>query len=144
MSLASGCLWALIGLAVAFMLKTPSTTFRQTALEFAGGVVAAPFIGLLMGQLSRTFGHLEVGMRIILAGVSLYAASVLFVMASLLLSSFRLGFPLRDFWTNSFGAAWIGFLTSCLVIWPVAYANHALISQAWEQRRNRRYLFSAK
>jgi hypothetical protein len=136
-SLASGCVWALIGFAVAFILKMPGTTFRQSALDFAGGMIAAPFIGLLMGQVSRIFGHLEVGMRIILAGASLYAASVLFVMASLLLSSLRLGFPIRDFWMNSFAAAWIGFSTSCVLIWPIAYANHALISRAWEQSRDR-------
>jgi hypothetical protein len=135
MSLGSGCLWALLGLAVAIILESgPGSTVRWAALSVTGGMIASPFIGLFMGQVSRLFRYVEVGMRIVIAGTSLYAASVLFVMASLLFTSVHRGQMLSDFWATSFGAATLGFELSCVVLWPAAYVNHTLISRAWARR----------
>src|SRR5262245_33778092 len=134
-SLGSGCLWALFGLAVGITLQSgPSSSARQAALSFAGGMIASPLIGLLMGQVSRLFQYVEVGMRIIIAGASLYAASVLFVMASLVFTSVLRGQMLPDFWATSFGAAALGFYLSCVVLWPAAYLNHTFVSKAWARR----------
>ena len=139
-SLGSGCLWALFGLVVGVILQSgPGSSPRRAVLSFTGGMIASPLIGLLMGQVSRVFQYVEVLMRIIIAGLSLYAASVLFVMASLLfqLVLFR-RMPPPEFWANfwatSFGAAAIGFELSFVLLWPAAYLNHTLISRAWAQR----------
>ena len=141
MSLGSGCLWALFGLAVGVTLQSgPGSSARQAAFSFAGGMIASPLIGLLMGQVSRLFQYVEVGMRIIIAGASLYAASVLFMMASLLFSALFRPMPptfWANFWTTSFGAATFGFELSCVVLWPTAYLNHTVISRAWARRSNR-------
>src|SRR5262249_161879 len=136
MSLGSGFVWAVLGLTVAIVLETgPGSSLRTPLVGFMGGVIASPLIGLLMGQVSRLFPYVEVPMRIIISGVSLYAASVLFVMASLLLGSAISGHMARDFWTNSFAAAALGFEFCCVVLWPAAYVNHAVIARAWERRR---------
>ena len=141
MSMGSGCLWALFGLAVGVTLQSgPGSSARQAAFSFTGGMIASPLIGLLMGQVSRLFPYVEVGIRIIIAGASLYAASVLFVMARLLSSG--LFHPTQppfwfNFWTTSFGAATFGFEMSCVVLWPAAYLNHTVISKAWARRSNR-------
>jgi hypothetical protein len=136
MSLGSGCVWAVLGLAVGMMFEIrPYGSLRRAILGLMGGMIVAPVIGLLMGQVSRLFPYGEVLMRIIIAGVSLYAASVLFVMASLLFQFLIFGQMHRDFWTTSFGAATVGFELSCIVLWPAAYVNHTLIARAWERRR---------
>jgi hypothetical protein len=136
MSLISGCVWGVLGLAVAIILESgPGSSLRTPVLGFMGGVIVSPLIGLLMGQVSRLFPYVEVLMRITIAGASLYAASVLFVMASLLLWSVISGHVGRDFWDTTFGAATIGFELSCVVLWPAAYVNHTLIAKAWQSRR---------
>jgi hypothetical protein len=136
MSLISGCVWGLLGLAVAIILESgPGSSLRTPVFGFIGGVIASPLIGLLMGQVSRLFPYVEVLMRITIAGASLYAASVLFVMASFLLWFVITGHMARDFWATSFGAAAWGFELSCVVLWPAAYVNHTLIARTWERRR---------
>jgi len=89
---------------------------RNVIVPFIGGVIAAPFIGLLMGQISRVFRHVEAAMRMIITALSLYAASALFVMGSLIRSSFVYGRALRDFWTNSFAVAFAGLVWTRSVI----------------------------
>ncbi len=136
MSVASGCVWALIGLTVAFLGNLPSITLRQAALSVAGGVIAAPVIGLLMGAVSKTFQRMPVEIRILIAGGSLYLGALLFVIASRLFSSLLYGRMARDFWINSVGVAWAGLVLTWffVVLWPLAYANHALISRAWTRQ----------
>jgi hypothetical protein len=135
MSIASGCVWAIIGLAVGFLFVPPRGLGREM-LVWAGGIIAGPFIGLLMGQVSRIFGHFEeVLLRIILAGVSLYLAMVFFIMSSLLTSSILYGHPPANVWTNSFGAATWAFELTCVILWPLAYLNHTLISRLWARSR---------
>jgi hypothetical protein len=137
MSIASGCVWALIGLTVAFVILQPGITVRQATLWGAGGIVAAPLIGLLMGAVSKTFRHRPVGIRIVIAGASLYVAALLFVIASGLFSSMLHGRMPPDFWFNSVADVWAGLVWTgfFVVLWPLAYANHAVISRAWVARR---------
>jgi len=61
MSAASGCVWAIIALAVCFLVATPTLGFGfgRLVLGWAPGIIAAPLIGLLMGQVSRIFGYFE-------------------------------------------------------------------------------------
>jgi len=105
-------------------------------LAWGGGTIAAPLIGLLMGQVSRVFGYFEETLlRIIVAGASLYFAMVLYIMAGLLTSSILNGHLPANVWTNSFGAAAFAFEVTCLVLWPLAYLNHTLILRSWERSR---------
>jgi len=135
MSLGSGAVWGVLGLAVGFLFSLPSGRLGHVTLTWAGGIIAAPLIGLLMGQVSRVFGYIEETiLRSIVAGASLYAASVLFVMASLLFSSMRVGHLPKDFWTTSFGAAALAFNLTFIVLWPLAYVNHVVVSREWARR----------
>ena len=130
MSAASGCVWAIIGLAVSFLLAAP--TRGLGLLTWAGGIIAAPLIGLLMGQVARIFGYFEeVFLRIIVAGASLYLAMVLFIMASFLTQFILNGRLPANAWTNIFGIAAAAFELTCVVLWPLAYLNHTLISRLW-------------
>ena len=129
-SVASGCVWAIIGLAVSFLLAAP--TRGLGLLTWAGGIIAAPLIGLLMGQVARIFGYFEeVFLRIIVAGASLYLAMVLFIMASFLTQFILNGRLPANAWTNIFGIAAAAFELTCVVLWPLAYLNHTLISRLW-------------
>ena len=135
MSAASGFVWAVIGLVVGgVLLSGPGATLQKVTFPWAGGIIAGPLIGLFMGQVSRLFGYIEeVGLRIIIAGASLYAAAVLFVMASLLLQAIVAGHLPREVWATAFGAAAFGFEATCVVLWPLAYMNHRLIFRMWER-----------
>ena len=136
LSVASGCVWATIGLAVSFLFAAPPRELGRVMLAWGGGTIAAPLIGLLMGQVSRVFGYFEeILLRIIVAGASLYFAMVLYIMAGLLTSSVLNGHLPANVWTNSFGAAAFAFELTCLVLWPLAYLNHSLISRSWARCR---------
>src|SRR5262249_44593137 len=133
MSAASGCVWAIIALAVSFLLAGATRGLGRLALTWAGGIIAAPFIGLLMGQVARVFGYFEeVFLRIIVAGASLYLAMVLFIMASLLTQLVFNGRLPANAWTNIFGMAAAAFELTFIVLWPLAYLNHSLISRSWQ------------
>lgn len=134
MSAASGCVWAIISLAVIFLVATPTLGFGfgRLVLGWAGGIIAAPLIGLLMGQVARIFGYFEeVFLRIIVAGASLYLAIVLFIMGSFLTQFVLNQRPPANAWTDIFGMATAAFELTCIVLWPLAYLNHTLISRLW-------------
>ena len=133
MSAASGCVWAIIGLGVSFLVATPTLGLGRLVLSWAGGIIAAPLIGLLMGQVSRIFGYFEeVFLRVIVAGASLYVAMVLFIIASFLTQFVVLNVRLpANPWTSIFGGAAAAFELTCIVLWPLAYLNHTLISRLW-------------
>ena len=140
MSVASGCLWGLIGLAVAVLgtrpsMNQPGMTLRNAATAFAGGLVTAPIIGLLIGLLSRPFRHLPVPLRIIVAGGSLYCAVLLFIVANGLTWAARLGRLPQDFWFNSVASAWASLVWTWFFVflWPLAYVTHMLVSRAWDR-----------
>src|SRR5262252_4594602 len=138
-SIASGCVWAIIGLALGFLFAAPERRFGHLVLTWAGGIITAPLIGLLMGRVSRIFGYFEeVLLRIIVAGASLYLAMVLFIMSSFL-ARFVFGPHLPPhIWTNVFGGAALAFELTCMVLWPLAYLNHTFISR-WAQGRSGSY-----
>lgn len=134
MSAASGCVWAIISLVVIFLVATPTVGFGfgRLMLGWAGGIIAAPLIGLLMGQITRIFGYFEeVFLRIIVAGASLYLAMVLFIMASFLTQFVLSQRSPANAWTAIFGMATAAFELTCIVLWPLAYLNHTLISRLW-------------
>lgn len=133
MSVAWGCVWGLIGLAVAFLGNQPSMTLRDAASAFAGGLMAAPVIGLLMGLVSRPFQRLPVLLRITVAGGSLYCAVLLFVMANELVWAIRLGRLPQDLWFRSVAIAWASLVMTWFFVflWPLAYLTHIAVSRAW-------------
>jgi hypothetical protein len=134
-SVASGCVWAIIGLGVSFLLAGATRGLEHLVLTWAGGIIAAPLIGLLMGQVSRIFGYFEeVFLRIIVAGASLYFAMVLFIMASFLTQYVLNGRLPANAWTYIFGMAAAAFELTCIALWPLAYLNHTLISRLWVRR----------
>ena len=135
MSIACGCVWGVIGLAVGYVASQPSMTLRSAVVVFSGGLLASPIIGVLMGLISRRFQRLPVLLRIIVAGASLYGAALLFVVAYGLMWALRLGrFP-QDFWFNSVAMTWAGlaWTWSFVLLWPLAYLTHALVSRAWDR-----------
>ena len=135
MSAVSGCVWAIIALAVSFLVSTPTLGLGlgRVVLGCAGGIIAAPLIGLLTGPVSRIFGYFEeVFLRVIVAGASLYVAMVLFIIASFLTQFVVLNVRLpANPWTSIFGGAAAAFELTCIVLWPLAYLNHTLISRLW-------------
>jgi hypothetical protein len=135
MSVASGCVWTILGFAI-LLVALPTRSSGREMLAWAGGIIAGPFIGLLMGQVSRIFGYFEeVLLRIIVAGVSLYLAMALFIMSSLLTPFALNGHLPPNVWTNSFGVATWAFASTCIILWPLAYLNHTLISRLWARGR---------
>jgi hypothetical protein len=139
LSAASGCVWAVIGLTVGFLVASspalPTRGLGRLVLIWGGGIIASPLIGLLMGQLSRIFGYFEeVFLRIIVAGASLYVAMVLFIIASFLTQFVLNGRLPANPWTSIFGSAAAAFELTCIVLWPLAYLNHTLISRLWVPR----------
>jgi len=132
-SVASGFGWAVIGLLVAFAGGLFSVPSRLGTVSVAGGILVSPFIGLLMGMVSKTFGTLPIVIRIVVAGVSLYIATLLFVIADNVFLSILMGRMIPNIWFNSVMVAWAALLLTWffVVLWPLAYANHALVARAW-------------
>jgi hypothetical protein len=135
-SIASGCLWALIAVAVAFIGNLPRITVGEAAVTVVGGMLAAPFIGLLMGLVSRLFRLTPRTLRILIAGGSLYVAVFLFLIASGLFSAAWSGRTPPDLWFNSLAVAWASLVWTWffVVLWPLAYANHVLVAHAWDRK----------
>lgn len=101
-----------------------------------GGIVVAPAIGVLMGATSRSFEWSPVFLRVAIAGVTLYGAALLFVLASGLVSGLMSGRIPDALFFNSMAATWAALTWTGLfvVLWPLAYFNHSLISKAWARR----------
>ncbi len=57
-SILSGCVWAMIGYLVAYSVAPIRSSAAEVGQMFLGGVLAAPFIGLLIGVISRRFTSL--------------------------------------------------------------------------------------
>jgi hypothetical protein len=139
--------WALIGLGVGFIGNQPSIfgwaaswspTLGEAARTVAGGLIAAPLIGLLMGTVSKPFRQMPLGIRMLVAGASLYLAVLLFVIASGLFSALRYGRMPQGFWFNSVMVAWVSLVWTWffIVLWPLAYANHVLLSRLWSRQES--------
>jgi hypothetical protein len=138
-SLISGCMWAVIGFAIAWIVSPIRSTPSEVVRTFSGGLIAAPLIGMLVGLLSRNFSRLGQSARIAVALANLYLAVWLFLMAT---SVMRLLMG-EVGWSRGFealvsdpivgallGLTYTGFV---LLLWPLSYINHAVVGRAWNQ-----------
>ena len=143
-SLASGFAWISVASAIAYAVSSIHSTPVDAARTFAGGVVAAPIIGLLVGHISRRFSHLSRSKRFWLALGDLYLATYLFLLAT------NVGYLVRDWIARRhveplqqylivgpllgtiFGLTYTGFV---IVLLPLSYFNHVLIGKIWDQTR---------
>ena len=138
-SLISGCVWAVIGFAIAWSVSPIRSTATEVARSFAGGLVAAPLIGVLVGLLSRNFSRFGRSARVMVALANLYLAVWLFLMAAsavkLVVGEIGWSRGFEAFVSDPivgalFGLTYTGFV---LLLWPLSYANHTLVSRAWNQ-----------
>src|SRR3954468_1023274 len=81
-SFASGFVWIGVASAVAYAVSSIHSTPFDAARTFAGGIVAAPFIGLLVGHIARAFSYLNRPRRVLVALADLYFATYLFLLAT--------------------------------------------------------------
>jgi hypothetical protein len=104
--------------------------------ELRGGLLVAPLIGIAAGYASLRFAEESVSMRVVFSLLSLYAAATLFGLG---MGAFDLAFGNHDLsgWYGPgvllapagqvlFGITFMGF---ALALWPLAYANHALVAR---------------
>jgi len=139
-SLASGVAWSVVASAIAYALSTVNSTPLDAVTTFAGGIVAAPVIGLLVGYLARRFSDLSHLQRFGVALADLYFATYLFLLATSVGQFVRawvargaVETPLRLFVVDPllgtlFGLTYTGFV---VVLLPLSYVNHLLIGKAW-------------
>lgn len=125
LSVLAGCLWGAIGYAIARQMFGPPVW---------GGVVASPFIGLVIGLLFRGFRERSPGARIALSLVSLYLASGLFALAVGFTDAAR-AIPNRigsAVVIQTVMAVWWGltFTFFLPMLWALAYFTHALLGRA--------------
>jgi FtsH-binding integral membrane protein len=140
-SLVSGFVWIAVAGAVAYGISPTSYSTRRTAGAFAGGIVAAPLIGLLIGSISRRFSDLGGLPRLWIALGNLYFATYLFLLAS------GVGQVLHGWITERhvqtvqqvlvvnplMGALWgLTYTGFVIVLLPLSYWNHALIGRVWK------------
>jgi hypothetical protein len=99
-----------------------------------GGVLAAPFIGVMVGLCSGSFRHAGFGGRLTIAAFSLYASAFLFVLASGLVgtlskgSSITIATALFNSVAFTFGIlTWSGFF---VILVPLAYFNHLYLARS--------------
>ena len=81
-SSASGCLWIGVAISVAYAVSPIQSTLLDAALTFAGGIVASPAIGALVGYIARRFNRLNFDGRLLVALGDLYFATYLFLLAT--------------------------------------------------------------
>jgi hypothetical protein len=138
-SLISGCVWAVIGFAIAWSVSPVRSTPAQVVRAVWGGLVAAPVIGVLVGLLSRNFSELGWSAKVTVALANLYLAVWLFIMAANVVKLLA-G---EGGWSQGFkalvsgpiigaflGLTYTGFV---LFLWPLSYVNHTLIGRAWKR-----------
>ena len=144
-SLVSGLVWAAIAWAVAYSVSTVHSTPTDALRIVAGGIVAAPLIGLLMGRVSRDFSASSTRRRAVMSLGGLYLAAYLFLLASgvtrlaadvlvgTAVDAVRPGAAsvayrllIQDPLVASFmGLTLTGYV---VVLWPLSYLNHRLVS----------------
>ena len=138
-SLISGCVWAVIGFAIAWSVSPIRYTPTEVVRSFAGGLVAAPLIGVLVGLLSRNFSKLGRSARVMVALANLYLAVWLFLMAAsvvkLVVGEIAWSRGFEAFVSDPIVGALLGLTYTgfVLLLWPLSYVNHALVSRAWNQ-----------
>jgi hypothetical protein len=80
-SFASSCIWIGVAISIAYAVSSIHTTPLDAALNFAGGIVASPAIGALIGYVARRFNKLTSGRRLLVALGDLYLATYLFLLS---------------------------------------------------------------
>jgi len=141
-SFASGFAWIGVASAIAYAVSPIHSTPLDAARSFAGGVVAAPIIALLVGHIARRFSHLTRSQRFWVALGDLYLATYLFLLAT------GVGYVVRGWIAQShveapqrllivdpllgtiLGLTYTGFV---VVLLPLSYFNHVLLGKIWDQ-----------
>jgi hypothetical protein len=101
-----------------------------------GGVLAAPLIGILIGQLARGVDEEPRWIQIVMSLLQLYVAAACFGAAVTLSGLILLGLPRdRALSETLFGTVWIivwglTFSGYALVLWPLSLLNHRLVWRA--------------
>ena len=143
-SFASSCIWIGVAISIAYAVSSIHTTPLDAALNFAGGIVASPAIGALIGYIARRFNELTFGQRLLMALGDLYLATYLFLLAT------GLGQILAQLFKGRavdlqrslvvdpligalLGLTYTGFV---LALFPLSYLNHVLIGKAWDHDRS--------
>jgi ribose/xylose/arabinose/galactoside ABC-type transport system permease subunit len=81
-SFASSCIWIGVAISIAYAVSSIHTTPLDAAINFAGGIVASPAIGALIGYVARRFNKLTSGRRLLVALGDLYLATYLFLLST--------------------------------------------------------------
>jgi len=126
LSLVSGAIWGLIALGLGY-------SWLQQRVW--GGVLVAPLIGLAVGIAARSFERRPGWLRTLHALVALYLAAALFGLAVGVADLVLLDAPgrrpiavvLQSVYAIIWGLTFSGYVA---FLWPLAYANHALIARA--------------
>jgi hypothetical protein len=126
LSLISGCVWA----GIAWFLLDQRINPAITA-----GILISPLIGITVGSFSRHFGERRPSMRAAVALFTLYFAAALFGSIGGIVD-FAFGTGSQDILSailaSVFFVSWgLTFTGYFLILWPLAYINHSLISRAW-------------
>jgi hypothetical protein len=141
-SLASGFVWIGVASALAWTVAPIHTGPLQATMAFAGGIVAAPVIALLIGYIARRFSSLSGSQRIALALADLYFATYLFMLATgaghvatdLIarghVKTLQRALVTDPLLATVLGLTYTGFV---VVLLPLSYINHVLIGKAWDQ-----------
>lgn len=125
LSLVSGVVWGLIGLALGWT-HLPAIVW--------GGVLAAPLIGLCVGLAVPGFERWSGWGRALHALLALYVAAALFGLGvglwDLLARDISGRRPGAVVLQGVYGVLWgTTFTGYVLLLWPLSYANHALIAR---------------
>jgi hypothetical protein len=132
-SACSGVIWAAIAILLMTIAGSRVDSVGSIGWRLHGGIVVAPFIGIAVGCCSGIFRHAGFGGRVAVAVVTLYVAAFLFMLGAGLtafaagdMQQPTLATVLFDSWNAAIaGLTWTGFV---LVLGPLAYLNHLLIS----------------
>jgi ribose/xylose/arabinose/galactoside ABC-type transport system permease subunit len=138
-SLIAGCLWAVIGLGIAWSVSAVRSSPSDVLRSFSGGLAAAPAIGLLVGLLARNFSRHGRTARVVVALANLYLAVWLFLLATSA-ASLVTGEVARSRGFETLvsgpvlgaflGLTYTGFI---VVLWPLSYLTHRVIGRAWNE-----------
>ena len=140
----SSCIWIGVAIWMAYLFSAIHTTLLDGARTFAGGLVASPAIGALIGCLARRFNTLAFGRRLLLALADLYLATYLFLLAAgvgQVLAEFIAGRAV-DLRGSLVVGPLLGTVLSltytgfALALLPLSYLNHVVIGRAWNHVRS--------
>lgn len=126
LSVLSGCVWAGIALLL---------SFGAYGWLITGGIIAAPFIGLLIGILYRPAYKFSTFVQILGSLFTLYLAAALFGLAVGAGDWLWRDIPnrmldevvLQAMLATLFGVTFTGYV---VLLWPLAFLNHWLLSKA--------------